>query len=82
MKKKLASILCDGGEGDDGETLEDYRCDIVLIEGRLICEGNDITPREGRYPNNETGVEQAINDIEAMYGLEGERPWDPQWYDV
>lgn len=57
MEKKLGSILCDGGEN------EDYRADITLEDGRLYCDGNDITPHSGRYTNEE----DAIKDISALY---------------
>jgi hypothetical protein len=60
--KKLASILCDGG-GDRN----DYRRNIYLHKGRLICDKNDITPMPGRYPRTQAGTNQALDDIEAMY---------------
>lgn len=60
--KKLASILCDGGEDR-----KDYRRNIYLIKGRLICDKNDITPMPGKYPRTQAGTNQALDDIEAMY---------------
>ena len=59
--KNLASILCDGGEK------KDYRRNIYLIKGRMICDKNDITPQSDNYPRGEEGINQALNDIEAMY---------------
>lgn len=67
--KKIGSILCDGGEK------KDYRRNIYLIKGRLICDGADITPRCGgnyRGGRNKVsrmaGIRDAIRDVEAMYG--------------
>ncbi len=60
--RKIASILCDGGE-----TRKDFRRNIYLANGRLICDGNDITPGVGRYLRGAAGREQAIADVVAMY---------------
>uniref|UniRef100_A0A6M3J673 Uncharacterized protein n=1 Tax=viral metagenome TaxID=1070528 RepID=A0A6M3J673_9ZZZZ len=68
--KKLASILCDGGEHRN-----DFRRNICLKGGRLICDKNDITPFSGRYPRGQAGYDAACRDIEAMYG---QGPWDLQ----
>ena len=60
--KKLGSILCDGGEK------KDYRRNIYLIKGRLICDGNDITPFSGKYRGGRAaGIEDAVRDVEALY---------------
>ena len=59
--KKLASILCDGGEK------KDFRRNIYLHNGRLICDKNDITPMSGKYPRTQEGINKALDDIEAMY---------------
>lgn len=56
--KKIGSILCCGG----GER-KDYRRNIYLISGRLVCDGNDITPRVGIY----TDIEEAREDVRKMY---------------
>ena len=55
--KKLCSILC------CGEALKDYRADIYLSRGRLICDGKDITAKSGVYKNEDA----AIKDIISMY---------------
>jgi hypothetical protein len=60
--KKLASILCDGGENRN-----DFRRNIYLHKGRMICDGNDITPFSGKYPRGQAGHDAACRDIEAMY---------------
>lgn len=59
--KKLASILCDGGEK------KAFRRNIYLYKGRLICDKNDITPMPGKYPRTQEGTNNALSDIEAMY---------------
>lgn len=65
--QKIGSILCDGGEGAD------YRRNIYLKSGRLICDGNDITPRKDRYRggrNNVSraeGIRDAVRDVTTMY---------------
>lgn len=71
--KKLASILCDGGEDR-----KDYRRNIYLINGRLICDKNDITPMPKRYPRTQAGTNQALDDIEAMYS---EGAWELEFHE-
>jgi len=67
-KTKLASILCDGGDTGD------YRADIELINGRLWCDGNDITqgPSDYRYTRM-----QAESDIAALYTS---YCWELEWH--
>ena len=55
---KIASILCDGGEK------KDYRRNIYLSEGRLLCDGNDITQDPDGYGK---GRARAERDVIAMY---------------
>ena len=71
--KKLASILCDGGE-----TRRDFRRNIYMHKGRLICDSNDITPMPGKYLRTQAGTDRAIGDIEAMYSA---GCWDLEWVD-
>ena len=69
--KKLASILCNNGG-------KEYRRNIYMNKGRLVCDGNDITPFPGKYPRGKAGHEAACLDIEAMY--KGEE-WKLEWAD-
>ena len=59
--KKLASILWDRKEK------KDFRRNIYLHNGRLICDKNDITPMSGKYPRTQAGTNKALDDIAAMY---------------
>lgn len=52
---KLASITLDNENNTRG--------DIELIDGRLICANNDITPQ----PENYNNPADALRDIIAMY---------------
>lgn len=71
--KKIASILCDGGGSKKG-----YRRNIYLHCGRLICDGEDITPHADSYsyPRGEKGYKMAEEDIAAMYAL---ACWELEW---
>ena len=65
--EKLGSILCDGGEK------KDYRRNIYLIKGRLVCDGHDITPHASKYRSGRNkvsraaGISDAVRDVKAMY---------------
>jgi hypothetical protein len=59
--KNLASILCDGGEK------KDFRRNIYLRNGRLICDKTDITPMPDKYQRTQEGTNKALDDIAAMY---------------
>ena len=60
--KKLASIMCDGGD-----ERKNFRRNIYMHKGRLICDSHDITPMPEKYPRTQAGTNQALDDIEAMY---------------
>lgn len=55
--RKIGSILCDGGER------KDYRRNIYLVQERLFCDGNDITPHCRTY----TDIKDARRDVRTMY---------------
>ncbi len=65
--KKIGSILCDGGK-------KDYRRNIYLVSGRLVCDGHDITPHTHKYRGGRNkvsraaGISDAVKDVIAMYG--------------
>mgnify|MGYP001587930564 CR=1 FL=1 len=67
--RKLGSILCQG-EGKK----KDYRRNIYLVGGRLICNGNDITPHADKYRGGRNkvsravGIEDATRDVVCIYG--------------
>lgn len=69
--KKLASIECNDGK-------RRYRRNIYLYRGRIICDGDDITPMSGRYERGQAGRDRAAADIEAMYAGDA---WRLEWAD-
>ena len=59
--RKIASILLDDQQNPE------RRCAIYLEDGRLVCDGDDITPHSGKYPEGLKGQRQARKDVVAMY---------------
>ena len=55
VETKIGSIIQD--------TPDNRRGDIVLREGRLVCDGTDITPRTGIMT-----AQEARKSVEQMYG--------------
>jgi len=51
--------MCDGGDKAD------YRRNIYLHKGRLICDGHDITPRADNYKRGD--LDSVVEDVHAMY---------------